>query len=203
MHLTHMIIDDFLPDPHTLRKQALSMHFPDRPEGAYYPGRNAGSRLPLQGIERLISDLTHEPLAPAQHYSHAVPRIALGGDDGKVSVHADFCHWSMILYLTLDDHCQDGTHFFRHKKTGWERAPVFPGEAEHAGFSSPDDAMKSVLAQSGDRTGWEEIMMIPMKFNRAVLFRGYMWHDAGKSFGTTPENGRLIVPLFFENTQTG
>lgn len=77
-------------------------------------------------------------------------------------------------------------------------APVWPGMAEAAGYTTPDEALKSVMAESTSKAAWEETMMVPMRFNRLVLFRGYLWHDAGRSFGTTPETGRLIMPLFFE-----
>ena len=199
MHLTHLIIDDFFNNADEIRNAALRMTFPPRPDRAYYPGRNAAQPLGLPGIEKLISDIVHEPLQPARHYSYSVPRIALEGDESRASIHADFCHWSGIVFLTPDRHCQGGTHFYRHRKTGWERAPVFPGEAEEKGFATPDAAMKAVLAESNDASKWEETMMIPMKYNRLVLFRGYMWHDAGKSFGAAPEEARLILPLFFEN----
>ncbi len=204
MHLTHLIIDDFFNDPIAIRNHALSMNYPPRPEGAIYPGRNAEGSLPLPGVERLISQMVQEPLQPKTNLSHCVPRIAMSDDLAKTSVHIDICHWSAIVYLSLDEHCQGGTHFFRHKKTGWDMAPAFPGVAEAAGYENAGEALDSILAEDeSDLSKWEKTMTIPMKFNRLVLFRGYMWHDAGKAFGTTPETGRLILPMFFGNTQTG
>lgn len=204
MHLTHLIIDDFFNDPHAIRNQALAMNFPPRPEGAIYPGRNADHQLALPGIEKLISQIVHEPLQPKAELSHCRPRIALAGDGAKTSVHIDNCHWSAIIYLTLDEHCQGGTHFFRHKATGWDMAPVFPGVAEAAGYKSAGDALDTILKEDeNDLSKWEMRMTVPMKFNRLVLLRGYLWHDAGASFGDTPENGRLILPAFFQNVASG
>ncbi|WP_291845245.1 DUF6445 family protein [Maricaulis sp.] len=201
MHMTHIIIDDFLPEPERIRQAALSLRYPPRPERASYPGRNAATALNLSGIEQLIEQIVHEPVAPAPQSSHAVPRLALDGDTSRASVHIDFNHWSGMIYLTRPEHCVGGTHFFRHRATGWDRAPVFPGEAEAKGFANADAALKTILDNDqNDPSKWEETMTIPMRYNRIVLFRGYMWHDAGVSFGTTPENGRLILPLFFENT---
>ncbi|WP_300545281.1 DUF6445 family protein [Maricaulis sp.] len=200
MHLTHLIVDDFFSEPHRVREAALSLDYPPRAEGAAYPGRNARHPLVLEGIERLIGDLVHERLVPARNSSHSIPRLALDGADRKASVHIDRNHWSVMIYLTLDEHCRGGTHFFRHRKTGLDRAPLFPGEAEAAGYPNADAAVTDILETgANDRSQWEETMMIPMKFNRMVLFRGYIWHDAGVSFGTGPANGRLILPLFFEN----
>ncbi|WP_143742942.1 DUF6445 family protein [Maricaulis sp. W15] len=204
MHMTHIIIDDFLPEPERVRQAALSLTYPPRPERASYPGRNAATALNLDGIEQLVGQIVHERVAPAPQSSHAVPRLALDGDGSRASVHIDFNHWSAMIFLTRPEHCVGGTHFFRHRATGWDRAPVFPGEAEAKGFKNADDAVRSILAaDQQDRSKWEETMIAPMRYNRIVLFRGYMWHDAGVSFGDTPENGRLILPLFFENTEVG
>ena len=201
MHLNSLVIDDFFDRPTEVRQQILSMHFPPRPEQAYYPGRNAGQAFPLPGIERLVSSIVQENVQPIPFpkTSHCYPRLALEGDARGSSVHVDFCHWSGIIFLTPDEHCQGGTHFFKHKATGWETAPVWPGMAEQAGYENADTALQTILKSDGnDRSKWEETFMIPMKFNRLILFRGYIWHDAGVSFGTSPENGRLILPIFFE-----
>ncbi|MEM7330204.1 MAG: DUF6445 family protein [Pseudomonadota bacterium] len=203
MHLKTVIIDDFFDRPLDVRKQILAMSYPPRPENAYYPGRNAAQPFPMPGIEGLVSQIVQEPLKPVPFpkSSHCIPRIALDGDQRGSSVHVDFCHWSGIIYLTLDEHCQGGTHIFTHKATGWDTAPVWPGMAEAAGYANADEALQTILeTDNNDRSKWEETMMVPMKFNRLVLFRGYIWHDAGVSFGTSPENGRLILPIFFENT---
>lgn len=199
MHLTHLIIDDFFDDPLRVRNQALSMTYPPRPPKAAYPGRNADKALPLPGLDQLASTIVHERVKAADYASHCVPRIALEGDVATSNVHIDFNHWSAIVYLSLDEDCRDGTHFYRHRETGLDRAPVFPGEAEAAGFSSSRGCVKSILDADGARPdAWEGLMTIPMKFNRLAMFRGYLWHDAGHSFGATPETGRLILPFFFE-----
>lgn len=201
MHLTHIIIDDFFSDPHRIRDEALGLTYPPRPAGAGYPGRNADQALPLHGVEALISDIVHERVTPATHLSHCRPRLALAGDEGGSSVHIDSCYWSAIVYLSLDEHAQGGTHFFRHKQSGLDHAPVFPGEAQRLGFMTAEEATDSIwLADGQDLSKWEERMCVPMKFNRLILLRAYCWHTAGVSFGDAPETGRLILPMFF-NTQ--
>lgn len=202
--MTHVVIDDFFNDPHAIRETALSLAYPARPEGALYPGRNAGAALSFPGIERLVGSIVHEPLVPAPNTSYGHPRIALEGDRAGVSVHIDICHWSAIAYLSLDEHCRGGTHFFRHKATGLDMAPVFPEMAKAAGYPDSRTALERMQTESSrHREHWDEVMMIPMKFNRIVIFRGYLWHDAGVSFGDRPENARLILPFFFRNTEVG
>ena len=40
-------------------------------------------------------------------------------------------------------------------------------------------------------------MRVPMRFNRLVLLRPWLWHTAGEAFGDSLENGRLIYLMFF------
>lgn len=204
MHLNHFVIDDFFEEPDPIREMALKMTYPDRDETEYYPGRNAAGQIQLPGIEKFIGGIVRTPLVQAASTSHAQPRLAVEGDDGKVSIHIDPVDWSALIYLTKPEHCQGGTHFYRQKKTGWDRAPVYPGEPEQLGYGSLKGAIDDILNTGGanDMDQWEESMVLPMRYNRIVIFRGYLYHDAGKSFGSSIDDGRLILPLFFKNPQS-
>ncbi|MEG1679189.1 MAG: hypothetical protein RR326_03775, partial [Stenotrophomonas sp.] len=50
---------------------------------------------------------------------------------------------------------------------------------------------------SNDDAQWEMTMRVPMRFNRLILLRPWLWHTAGQAFGDNPENGRLIYLMFF------
>ena len=52
---------------------------------------------------------------------------------------------------------------------------------------------------SVDDSKWELTTRIPMRFNRLVLLRPWLWHTAGPGFGDTPENGRLVYLMFFQS----
>ena len=41
-------------------------------------------------------------------------------------------------------------------------------------------------------------MTVPMRFNRLILYRPWLWHSAGPGFGDSNETGRLIQVLSFE-----
>ena len=41
-------------------------------------------------------------------------------------------------------------------------------------------------------------MTVPMRFNRLVLIRPWLWHTAGASFGSSLEDGRLVQLFFFK-----
>jgi hypothetical protein len=54
-----------------------------------------------------------------------------------------------------------------------------------------------IAEDSLDRSKWELAMTVPMRFNRLILFRPWLWHTAAENFGETPETGRLIQIFFF------
>lgn len=198
MHLSIMVIDDFLDNAAELRQAALRLTYPDLP--GPFPGRNSLERLSIEGLTEAVSDLTGErlrPLDPPQ--SHCKCRISLAGDDRRGRVHTDPGYWSGILYLSRPEDCRGGTEFFRHIRTGTERAPLDEEELSAMGFSSRAEMQEQIIDRDGgDESRWETVMTVPMRFNRLVLLRPWLWHTAGPGFGDRPENGRLVYLMFFQ-----
>ena len=66
------------------------------------------------------------------------------------------------------------------------------------GFSSREQMYHQLLERDGtDDSKWEMTMRVPMRFNRLVLLRPWLWHSAGLAFGDRAENGRLVYLMFF------
>jgi hypothetical protein len=193
-----IIVDDFLEQAENFRAAALRLSYPER-EGEYFPGRNSIQRLALEGLEQEISAIVREPLAPLTNLrSHAKCRIALAGDDQEARIHVDPSHWSGILYLSRPEDCRGGTEFFRHIETGMDRVPLGPEDLARAGFSSYDQLQREIMDRDvADRSRWECEMVVPMKFNRLVLLRPWLFHTSGPGFGDSIENGRLVYLMFF------
>ncbi|MBO6504836.1 MAG: hypothetical protein JJ850_05540 [Kordiimonadaceae bacterium] len=188
-----IVVDDFLPDPHIVRNAALAQEFPKLDKPQFYPGRDSKFRQVLNGYDQRIIELIGEPVVPVQTSSHAKFRLALEGDKGTESVHIDNVHWTAILYLTLPEHCQDGTHLFRHKATNTDHAPYNSMELQELGFASQQTFLDDVINKNtNDPSAWEHLMTVPMRFNRLLIIKPQQYHDAGISFGDSPENGRLI-----------
>lgn len=192
-----IIVDDFLGDPYPFREAALNLTYPEQ-EGAF-PGRNSLQRINLEGLEQEVSRIVAEPLklmSPLQ--SHAKCRLTLASDTGRAKVHIDQSHWSGILYLSRPEHCRGGTEFFRHKRTDSERAPLDATELAAMGYKSFGEMHGDVIERdSNDDSQWERVMEVPMRFNRLVLLRPWLWHTAGPGFGDRVENGRLVYLMFF------
>jgi len=197
MPTSMIVIDDFLETPDAFRAAALQLTYPDL-QGEF-PGRNSLQRIGLDGLEQEVSRLVGEPLAAHNPpLSHAKCRITLANDKGLGRVHIDPGVLSGILYLSRPEDCRGGTEFFRHKATNSDRAPLTQAELAAAGYASFDAMREGIIGQDGlDESKWEKTMEVPMRFNRLVLLRPWMWHTAGPGFGDSIENGRLVYLMFF------
>jgi len=195
-----IVVDDFLDDPYLLRDAALRLTYPE--VKATYPGRNSEERINLEGLNNEVSRLVGEPLVPMVHdQAHGKCRIALASDVGTAKVHVDPSHWTGILYLSQPEDCRGGTEFFRHIPTNTERAPYGDKEAaEKFGAPSAFQWTSDLLDRdTADDSKWEMTMRVPMRFNRLVLLRPWLWHTAGECFGDKLENGRLVYLMFFRS----
>lgn len=197
MQTSYLVVDDFLPNPDELRRRALALDYPD--QRGQFPGRNSLQRLELPGLTEAASSLVGEPLIPAPRpQSHAKCRLTLARDEGIGRVHIDVSYWSGILYLSKPEDCQGGTDFFRHRATNSDRFPVTNEELAATGFASFEDAHKGIIEGEGTKAeAWEHATRIPMRYNRLLLLRPWLWHTAGPGFGDRPENGRLVYLMFF------
>ena len=195
-----IIVDDFLDNVREVRDAALRLDYP--PMQGNFPGRNSAQVVHLESLDQEVSRLVGEPLVPAPGQAHGRFRIALAGDVGKARVHVDASHWSGILYLSEPEHCRGGTEFFRHIPTNTERGAYNDREAQAMGYPSAKQMMADILEDTIDESRWEMIMRVPMRFNRLVLLRPWLWHTAGENFGTTLHDGRLVYLMFYASARS-
>jgi hypothetical protein len=203
MYTTFLVIDDFLDNAGALRAQALTLEYP--PQEGQFPGRNSLQRINIEGLAEAISHVLREPLVAAPPpQSHAKFRLTLASDKGRGKVHVDESQWSGILYLSRPEDCSGGTTFFRHKATGLDRFPFSPEALQQAGFATHADAHAALIERDGkDDSAWEPLMTVPMRFNRLLLLRPWLFHTAGPGFGDRPDNARLVYLMFFNRPPQG
>jgi len=205
MFKTMIVVDDVYDDPEGIRQAALRLPYPLPPAGANYAGRNAAEKLLLGDTDRMLSWVAGETLAGAADRAHGALRLTLAGDRGRYCVHVDVgVDWSGILYLNRPEHCRGGTHFYRHRATGTDHAPVTAADLARCNASTTGEALDRILGQdSNDEAQWESTLTVPMRFNRLVLFRPLLWHSAGEGFGTSIEDGRLVQLFFLRTAREG
>lgn len=198
MPTSMLIVDDFLEEPEGFRAQALRLTYPEQ-QGAF-PGRNSLERMVIPGLDEEVSRLVGEPLrAITAGLSHGKCRITKAEDKGRARVHTDPSHWSGILYLSSPEDCRGGTQFFRHIRTQSDQAPVTAAELAAMGYASQDEAHRDIIERDSlDDSAWELTMEVPMRFNRLLLLRPWLWHTAGPAFGDRIDKARLVYLMFFQ-----
>jgi hypothetical protein len=198
-----IVVDDVYADPGQVREAALRLAYPLPEGGANYAGCNSSSKLLLEGTDRMLSWVVGEAVSGAEDRAHGSLRLTLAGDRGRYRVHVDAgVEWSGVLYLSRPEDCRGGTNFFRHIATGTDRVPA-ADQAGRFGAEAQRQSLDRILGEdSNDETKWEALTTVPMRFNRLVLFRPWLWHGAGEGFGDSVENGRL-VQLFFLRRDRG
>jgi len=201
MFPSFFVIDDFFDNPMDVRQRALAMTYEPPDPNQNYPGRMSAKPMLWPNMDRMFSSFVSEPVAGNTDKLHGYFRITYANDKGGSDIHIDTDNvWAGVLYLTLPEDCRGGTEFYRHKQFGTDHAPLDDRDLKLYKARDRLEAMKKVFADRGkDRSKWERTLVLPMKFNRLVLFRSWYWHTAGESFGDRPENARL-VQLFFFNT---
>lgn len=196
-----MIIDDFLADPHGVRRAALGLGYDPAAKAGNYPGLLSDRPLAIRGLDEAVSARVGVPLVPMTGTSHGHCRLTLAGDKGASGVHVDPCFYSGILYLSLPEHARGGTDFFRHKPTGLERVPADDLGLAQSGFADVNDLVERVVnADTLKPARWEKVMTAPMRFNRLVLFSPWLFHNAAPGFGKSAADARLVMLLFFQRS---
>jgi uncharacterized protein DUF6445 len=203
MYTTFLVVDDFLDNAEALREHALGLDYP--PIEGQFPGRNSLQRINIEGLAEAVSGILGERLVPAPPpQSHAKSRLTFASDKGRGRVHVDESHWSGILYLSRPGDCRGGTEFFRHRATGLDRFPFTREELDANGFATTAEAHAALIERDGtDESAWELLMSVPMRFNRLLLLRPWLFHTAGPGFGDRPGNGRLVYLMFFNQPPQG
>lgn len=195
-----VMIDDFLANPHELRRQALGLGYDAsaKDAGANYPGTVSARALPITGLDAYASRLAGIELTGAPGTLHGHCRLTLKGDHGQSGVHIDPAFYSGILYLTPPAHCRGGTDFFCHRRTGLDAVPRTADGIAAAGYADINALIEDVVNKDTRQPSrWEKSFTAPMRFNRLVLFSPWMFHNSAAGFGTGPDDGRLVYLMFF------
>lgn len=197
-----LIVDDFLKDPWAARRAALALDYDPAHQHGNFPGINSATPLDTSAIDNAVSRLLGLKLGPAPGTQHGACRLTRKGDKGRSGVHIDPAAYSGILYLSRPEDCAKpqagGTDFFRHRRTGLEAVPQDPARIAASGYPDVNALVEDVVNRDTTNPAkWERILRIPARFNRLLLFSPWQFHNAAPGFGSTAEDARLVMLLFF------
>lgn len=176
-----IVVDNFLPNPGRVRRQALAGAWQDwpGPDGQVYK-RVALVDVPglQEGIEKVHGPVDMLGMGYRLNFGGELPNAAIHSDMGW-GTHA------AVLYLSSGP---GGTAFWRHNATGAER--IEPGD---------EALLEQVRNDWDDADRWTQTGIAEMKFNRAVIYESARFHSRWPfaAFGTGPSDGRLIAVAFF------
>jgi hypothetical protein len=202
-----LILDNFLKDPWAARRAALALDYDPAQQHGNFPGLNSSTALDTSAVDTAVSRLLGTKLGPASGTQHGHCRLTRKSDKGKSGVHIDPAAYSGILYLSRPEDCAlpqaGGTDFFRHRRTGLEAVPQDPAQIAASGYGDINALIEDVVNRDTCHPAkWERTLRVPARFNRLLLFSPWQFHNAAPGFGTTAENARLVMLLFFGVTQT-
>ena len=200
-----VIFDNFLDNITDFRAAALNLQFvpsADVNDGIFY----SNQRIQLPSLEQRVSHILQEPVVALRDKGHGIFRLSQHPQQHNFNVSLDQMAWIGILHLTLPENCRGGTEFFRHKASSTDRALLQDRDLDTLGVQTPDagNAIFSKIFKNDLRheNKWISQMTIPMRFNRLVMYRPWMWHKQTSGFGTDPSSGRLDYLLFLDRKRS-
>lgn len=199
-----LVIDNFLPDPDSVRKKALShLYFNNQKQNSTFPGKRTKVLVDIdpeynaqifKKITTLLFNLEQSSYTvDVKSYFQLVGKKFCRG-----WVHADDPSKEDIagvFYLNPEAPISAGTEFYRPKK-GVE-------------IKSYADVKKSfVMGETGKEKGelslklnndqYELTDVVSNKYNRLILYPSHWLHCAGEYFGDNDENSRLTQVFFIK-----
>ncbi len=176
-----LVLDDFLDNPVAVREHARLSEYYDwlGPDGQIYK-RISICKVP--GVQAKLFEIFGSYEMLGQGY-----RLNFEGERPNQSIHSDM-GWgthAMVLYL-----CEGpgGTAFWKHSETGAVRIK-----------SNDVELYEKIKEDWEDDSKWEQQALVPIKFNRAVVYSSELFHSRFpfEAFGNYVGNGRLIAVAFF------
>ena len=109
-------------------------------------------------------------------------------------VHADTTReYTCIVFLNPFAPPNTGTSFYEHRETG---SRVCDDDTNYINKVTTEYGPNNL---KGSRDGvWRRVDTISNKFNRAIIFKGNLWHAADDYFGWDLETSRLTQTFFFD-----
>jgi uncharacterized protein DUF6445 len=194
-----IVLDDFYEEPDEVRQLALSLTYRKKC-GATYPGleaiapdRDWGSiRARLRSY---IDDSCDAQCPKTPPFPQGKFRLALEADEEtRIDlVHVDTQKWSGVIYLSKPADCREGIALYRHRATASVFMPMEWLKHHYPQWwqMPREQAQREWLKYFKNPENFEQIGLIPMAYNRAIILMAKVLHGTGAVFGTDKDSGRL------------
>lgn len=189
--------DDFASDAAAVRNAVISGGFSTEvgPDGAKYTGI---SQYPIPAWSDRIAERLGRAIVPRL----SCFRLNLAGEFPHSWVHSDdICaKFASVLYLNLPEQCSGGTAFWKHTSLGIDRLPSKSALRDIGAGADADAFYQQMDRDWKELRFWEQVGMVPMKWNRFITYPTCLFHSRFpfEGFGKGPNDGRLIWICFYD-----
>tara|TARA_Y100000593_G_C4315532_1_gene340667 strand:+ start:2132 stop:2836 length:705 start_codon:yes stop_codon:yes gene_type:complete len=187
-----MVLDNFYENPMHTRAFALTQEFTQ--EGNYpgqrtkpFPYENWGKHIEEKMNIKIKKDTWFDDKnnGAFQSIKKGVPTW----------VHADVSReYSCIIFLNPYAPPNSGTSFYEHRESG---SRIYNDSSKWLNSEVTEYGKGNLYSCRDDI--WRRVDTISNKFNRAVIFKGNLWHAADEYFGYDLESSRLTQTFFFDS----
>lgn len=193
------VVDNFYDNPDFIRDLALNAEYLEyrnsnvpgyESEKSYYTDKH------LDIFKNLINkDILIDP----NKYTYGKFRYSLKNSPSLSEMHIDSLHWSAIVYLSKNEHSKGGLGIYKHKPSNLSYVPQTVEELNQLGFQDRRHLDKVIVRpDTKNKSAWEVMEFIPVKYNRMVLFPGSKYfHTVTNKFGSNINDARLSHNFFF------
>jgi len=193
------IIDNIFPHPEEVRAFALTQDFSVAPvvDGHAYKGFSQITDAPFG---QYLTD--HIAQALGLNVSVKIACVVMGtAEPTQQWIHADnpAANFAGVIYLF--DRPNHGTAFWKHValSSSAETLTAFMKEWLEAG-NPVEEASQYLQIAGTEEAEWTRTDYAESKFNRLIVYPTDRFHSRWprEAFGTTPENCRLTISVFFD-----
>lgn len=192
-----LVVDDFYSNPDELVETALASLKVS--EAGNYAGVMTQGSFLSESVRKTFCALLNERNIDSATNANGRIRFTRQQDRFKQHIHFDggvHTSWAGVVYLSKNHPDVDGTTFWRHTRTGLEEIPRSVEALSNQGWNTNRDLQNFLESEGVDESLWQRTFSVPYKYNRLVLFRPWLFHAPGASFGESLDSARAVQTLF-------
>ena len=188
-----MIVDDFFSQPMRIKRACDKIPLMDFPasDGVTYPGIISLPEHVRSEIDFNFKKLFGEAYKPRTVFG----RYSFQETKQPHWAHSDGNMAQMLGLIYLSDANDEYSHV-----SGTLMLCHSSGFSKHPRTESEKQLL---LRDSLEKIEWFETYYCPSKFNRLFVMSADFIHAAGKSYGSTQEDGRFVISVFFDLENVG
>lgn len=183
-----MIFDDFFKDPRRAKALINMQEMKDIPyvDGVTYPNI---AQLP-PSVHQEMCDNLRTVVGPAFKEVISFARYSFESTHPPHWAHSDHEIAQFLALIYLNESEELGTCCLKHSELGFETHP------------QTDFHKQVLISHANYRQEWEQTFVCPGRFNRCLILNTELIHAAVGQFGSTRDDGRLVISVFFNLEQS-